>query len=513
MRSPHDLRCSVVRVALTPCAHLAICGAFLISCSGAGGDTSTNPADGDRANLRLDRVTFTQATQDASASIPMVEGAAAVANVQITRSKESVDEVPVVLRLFRGSTLIHTDTARTGGILGPESVGARPNVQFLVASSLVAAGVSWQVEIDPGRTIADSSTTDNVMPRSGVTTLSTVVLPPLRIRFVPIVLTNYGDVPANISLADAESYVSTARQLLPNSSIVVTVGAPLQLSGSFGAAPRGGGPPGFWAVALQAIDAVRLSSTTPDELWYGIVAVPPEFTDVVVGGMAYVPQSPLQNTRAAVSLQPNRFFGLGIVRYVVAHEIGHTLGLSHTPGCGAPEPLDESFPDGGGTLTSTGYDVWSWATGLARGAPSQSGELYDIMSYCSPNWISAHNFAAILRWRLAAAAGPVSRVVREHAIIISGQIDANGAVTLDSPRKATVVLPQEVVSELGRSVLVATRSRDGADTRTMRVRTTRLDHGEGVEHFTVVLPEAEARARPMVSVTARGGRKAVREIR
>ncbi len=81
MRSRDDVLCSVQRLAPAPYVRLAICGALVISCTGAGGDTSTNPTDGARANLRLDRVTFAQATQDASASIPMIEGAAAVAIV------------------------------------------------------------------------------------------------------------------------------------------------------------------------------------------------------------------------------------------------------------------------------------------------------------------------------------------------------------------------------------------------------------------------------------------------
>ena len=49
--------------------------------------------------------------------------------------------------------------------------------------------------------------------------------------------------------------------------------------------------------------------------------------------------------RAAVS---------GIPRpYVIPHEIGHNLGLEHSPGCDIPEQVDESYPYPNGGLGGT----------------------------------------------------------------------------------------------------------------------------------------------------------------
>ena len=62
---------------------------------------------------------FTQVVQVGEGSLPLVSGVAAAAKVLVVCSRESVVEGQVVVRLFRGGVVVHTDTAQTGGVLGP----------------------------------------------------------------------------------------------------------------------------------------------------------------------------------------------------------------------------------------------------------------------------------------------------------------------------------------------------------------------------------------------------------
>ena len=356
---------------------------------------------GDGADLRLAAVVFTQVVQNESGSIPLVAGAPAAAKVVITRSKDSVDEVPVVLRLFRRGLLVRSDTTRTGGPLSFAASFAASNAQFLIPGELVADDVSWQVEIDPGRTVLDSTRTNNRLPATGTESLRTVTLPPLRIRFIPVVLARHGNVTGDVTFANADVYLHTTRRLFPASDVRVAIGTPIVTDAWFGAPPNGGDM-AFWDPVLGSIEQARVASGAVDEHWYGVVPIPPGYGAIRHGGLAYLgfetggaafPSYAAVGADALTSTP-------GYASLTLAHEIGHNLGLAHAPGCNPLPPIDATFPSGSGAITSTGHDVWSWVTGSTNGAFTVGAETADIMSYCPPpKWMSAHNFLAVMALR------------------------------------------------------------------------------------------------------------------
>ncbi len=375
----------------------------LAACSGD--SKPVGPPGGGTPNLRLDQVVFTQVVQDEPGSLPLIAGVAAAAQVLIVRSTESVAEVPVVLRLFRGGMLVHSDTTRTVGVLGPGRSLLSASAQFLVPASFVAADVSWQVEIDPKETVADSTRSDNILPLAAPAPLHVVSVPPLRLRLVPVILARHDSIRGDVTATNAETYVRVARQILPASGLSVTVGAPIVSLADFGPQPVGGAR-GFWEIVISEVDHARIASRATDEYWFGVVPVPAGYTGSTFGGYGYIPSSPGDaglTTRSSAGLAISPTFGAPFTQMVVAHELGHNFGRFHAPGCAAPAPIDTLFPTATGAILGVGHDVWSWANGLANGALAVSPQSGDVMSYCDARWIGPYSFSAIMQWRMASA--------------------------------------------------------------------------------------------------------------
>ncbi|HVJ13922.1 MAG TPA: M66 family metalloprotease [Polyangiaceae bacterium] len=83
--------------------------------------------------------------------------------------------------------------------------------------------------------------------------------------------------------------------------------------------------------------------------------------------------------------------GIGFIDYAAgtfAHELGHIHRLPHAP-CGGPADPDPEYPYDGAGIGSWGYDV------LTQELFSPS-EYVDLMSYCSPDWVSDYNYQLLL---------------------------------------------------------------------------------------------------------------------
>jgi hypothetical protein len=118
---------------------------------------------------------------------------------------------------------------------------------------------------------------------------------------------------------------------------------------------------------------------------------------------------------------------------LTAHEVGHTTGLQHAPGCDAGDP-DSTFPNNNGMLDEVGVNV----TKMKLYPPNQS---WDFMSYCGTRaeegtWISRHNTLKLLdalpkgvyKPRQLVALEPVGLVnTPEKVLVASGFIDLKQA--------------------------------------------------------------------------------------
>ena len=74
---------------------------------------------------------------------------------------------------------------------------------------------------------------------------------------------------------------------------------------------------------------------------------------------------------------------------IMAHELGHNMGLFHAP-CDVFDP-DPDYPYANGTIGSWSYDF--------RDGTLVPPDTFDLMSYCRPGWVSDYNFSRAIAVR------------------------------------------------------------------------------------------------------------------
>jgi hypothetical protein len=169
---------------------------------------------------------------------------------------------------------------------------------------------------------------------------------------------------------------------------------------------------GGWSDLLETVRDLRAADAPADDVYYyGLVEPAPSSATYClascIGGISYVAGSGEPGMRAGVGVG---YPGL-VTAESLAHELGHAHGRPHAP-CGPVNQPDPSYPYAGADDGGWGLD----GRGAGKLEPPDSK---DLMSYCSPRWISDYTFQALARRSaevngglarpLVAANGPVSR--------------------------------------------------------------------------------------------------------
>jgi hypothetical protein len=439
-------------------------------------------------DFAIDNAQFTQGIQTANGSLPMVlSSRAAVVNVLVRVASGTGVPMQIVLRLFNAAgALIRADTAVVTPIASPSF--ASPTAQFFVPAATLQPGLRWQVVRDPRGAVPDLQASNDVYPATGTQLLSTVSVPTLKVRFVPITLTSHNNATGNVTTGNIPEYLRTLRTIHPIGVIDARVRTAFSTAASFGTPPSGG-EAAFWTRLISELDVARVADPVDaDAVWYGVVLPPTGFNFTAYGGFSYIPASGTAtgpNTRTSSGVQVNWFSRASQARELFAHELAHTFGRLHAPCGGAGAPLDPNYPVSGGTIDFVGHDVYSWENGLALSAAPIPTSYGDIMGYCNQVWTSAYTYQGILNFRGIGSVAMVQTASppRTRVVLVRGSVE-NGTVQLEP----AFTLTGRPTSDEGGPFRAIALASDGRVLFSQSFTPATIDHAANTQHFTLAIP-------------------------
>jgi hypothetical protein len=508
---------SIVSVSATPGASVATAAAVapgvatITATAGVrSGSVALTVRPRPEADFAIAEAQWTQGVQQADGAIPIVlNGNAAVLNVLMSSTSAARAPGRVVLTLRdSANAVVRRDTARPAAFSGATDY-LLPPVQFLVPASVLRAGLLWDVQREPAGTDPDADASNDRWPRAGFAPLSTIALPPMHIRFVPVTLTAHANARGDVNTVNVPAYLQTFNRIFPRSAVTTTVGTPLASAASFGTAPSGGGQ-AFWLQVLQDIDLARVADVTAREAyWMGVVRPPVGFTNTAFGGFAYISSafaSTGPGTRSSTVVQVGWFNNPGQTTDLVTHELGHTLGRRHTP-CGGASGPDPQYPIPSGTIGTVGHDVYAWAIGQRETAVAQPTSIGDVMSYCFPQWSSPYTYLGMLLARSLSTVAAASRVALPAEVgpvlVVRGVVQ-EGALTVHP----AVVIRGVATAPGDGPYLLELLARDGRTLLSQPLRVTDVDHAPA-QTFVASVPLRLVDTTALTAIRVRGPAGAV----
>ena len=371
---------------------------------------SASTADPAELNLKIDAVHVIQVTQDAQWSVPMVAGRSAL--VRVIGTANQCNTATPTVRLTIGNAAPVTINAPESSVRFAADEGTLTSTwNYNVPASLVQTGMSIVAELDFDGAIAETNEADNRYPSTGSRSVIVKVVPTIGIRIVPISQVVNNAVQTGDVVGKVDAFMDWAKRVHPVATFDVNVREPYSTSA---AALQAGGA--NWVQVLQEIDNLRNADTSSNKnrYHYGVAKVS---YNSGVAGIGYVPG------KAALGWD---YLPSG--SSVMAHELGHNYGRSHTP-CGQPAGVDPSYPStgfySGGRIGVYGYDQISESL--------KNPELYtDIMGYCNTQWISDYTYVGMLTYLSDPNRGPALSIAgaRQPSLLIWGRVE-NGVPILE----------------------------------------------------------------------------------
>ena len=316
-------------------------------------------------------------------------------------------------RRVQGPTIDLLPEESTSGLWETEYVYELP-------ADWVKAANYATIEIDPENLLDEMNEDDN---------LATLVidgfdLPQFNMTFVPVVFSeNPNDLGANIPSIDIDTYMSILGDLLPIGEYQAKIGKTLDLSG------RGLGIRNINQSKLTALEELLHRWNTEanaNEYYHGLL-FPDEISFTGFGGQAYAPG----NVSVSNAIHGSCQIGIQECRAVQPHEIGHNFGLDHAPGnCNETEPIDQDFPYARAGIGPRR----GWVSTRDDFATSGGSTSYfDLMSYCTPQFVSDYNYNKMTDHRLSFSSTPPNLTEDRSPRIEIGRVStAVSLVTSDS---------------------------------------------------------------------------------
>ncbi len=345
-------------------------------------------------DFTIPSIRLLQSVQNAGDNVPMVANRAVFAQVYGVANQANSTLVKVRVHLYHNGAL--TDSLTLAGpsavpsSVDPGSLTASWN--FIIPANKVVAGLSLDAIIDPDDQFGEASEINNRFTVSAQPFAPTIVtVPAVQVTLVPV---HQSSGSGTVTTATAASFTDLARPLYPISSLSTSVRAAFTTQ-----APvlQSNDDNGAWGQILSEINALRISDHSP-ATYYGVVH--PGYNSGIAG-LGYV------GLPAAIGWDKGN--GVG---GVAAHELGHTFGRQHAP-CGNPSGVDGSYP-----YTNASIGVWGYDQ--STGQLKDPATTVDLMSYCSPVWISDYTYLGVLSHLTASSSVQSEELV--PALLVWGRI-------------------------------------------------------------------------------------------
>ena len=353
--------------------------------------------------LALPMVYLVQSIQQPSSALPMIANRDALLRVFLTAPTLHDFVAPPILATFsrKGEEVYQVridapDTQLPAGVLQSDLYAS---YNAVIPGGHIQPGLSFHIEADPDGSLVLADDAEIRYPAVGAVPVDLVEVPPMEVTVVPVL---------NAAAPDSSIFISVT-DVTKDSHVVSML---------------------RWAFPFSEFSArtretyVTSRDLTTDEGQWGLI-LDLEAVRSAENGTGYYYGAALSKTglvRGRARLGGWVSMGKPLVTEL-AHEVGHSLDLSHAP-CGDAGNPDPDFPHAGGQIGAWGYDFRD-GTVVHRGVA-------DVMGYCHPAWISDFSYRKVLDHRratdrLSSASGRLS----SQLVLSGGVID--GKLTLEPP--------------------------------------------------------------------------------
>ena len=423
---------------------------------------------------------LTQAVQSLEFPVPLVAGEKALLRVFPTAAKTTNAGIPLVrARFYIGDREVHvTDVAGATGPIPTEvsegDLSTSANVE--IPASVVRPGLEMVIEVDPEGTLDPGLGVAGRIPETGRLAVDVETTPTLELTMIPFLWRTRPDslvldlVEAMADDPEGHDLLRMTRNLLPVAELAPTAHEPVLTSYNNS------------RTLLFETEAIRVIE---GERGHYLGTMTGEFrgTDGAALGVG---------SRTSFA----KIDGGERSEFVIAHELGHNMGLQHTEGCRAGNP-DYAYPHANGQIGVWGYDFEA-----ERLVPPDAR---DLMSYCTfeYEWISDYHFSNALRYRVDDEGETDASVVAapRQSLLLWGGVDSDSVPFLEP---AFVVEAPPALPRTGGPYGLIGRAGDGSELFRLSFDMSEVIDGDGSSSFAFMLPAGPDWQGNMASITLLG---------